>query len=340
MKIRVRQVFREVMETKLFRVFLLMLVILLIGAIGLMFFEEKIDSVVDALWWAIVTTTTVGYGDIYPVSAVGRVIGVFLMIFGIGTLGVFTASISSYFVDRRMKEDRGMKEYEYTNHYIICEWSERTREIINELRVDERTKNTPVVIISDRLDHKPLDDDLVGFIRGQVNDETLKRANIKDAQTAIILGDESMDPTSRDARVVLAGLTIESLNPDVYTIAELVEVANVNHCKHAHINEVIVGNELVSMMISSSAKDHGLSKIVSDILTSQQGHELVKRDVPPDLAGKPYLEVLNSVKERYDATLVGIQHENLQLTTNPPVDYPVKEDDRLIIIADTGKKKI
>jgi voltage-gated potassium channel len=340
MKIKVRQVFREVMETKLFRAFLLMLGVLVIGTVGVMFFEEKVTSIVDAFWWAIVTATTVGYGDIAPVSPVGRVIGVFLMIFGIGTLGVFTASISSYFVEHRIKEDRGMKEYDFTDHYIICEWSERTREIINELRVDERTKNTPVVIISDRVEHKPLEDDLVGFIRGQVNDETLKRANIKDAQTAIILGDEGLDPTSRDARVVLAGLTIESLNPEIYTIAELVEAANVSHCKHADINEIIVGNELVSMMISSSAKDHGLSKIVSDILSSQYGHELVKRNVPPDLAGKPYLEALNTVKKRYDATLVGIQHENRQLTTNPPVDYPVKENDRLIIIADTGKKKI
>lgn len=52
----------------------------------------------DALWWAIVTATTVGYGDIAPVTPIARVIAVVLMLVGIGTLGMITGSIATYFL--------------------------------------------------------------------------------------------------------------------------------------------------------------------------------------------------------------------------------------------------
>ncbi len=55
----------------------------------------------DALWWAIVTVTTVGYGDKYPVTAGGRGVAVVLMLVGIGLIGVLTATVASYFVEEK-----------------------------------------------------------------------------------------------------------------------------------------------------------------------------------------------------------------------------------------------
>jgi voltage-gated potassium channel len=52
----------------------------------------------DALWWAITTVTTVGYGDLYPVSGTGRVVAAALMVVGISVLGVVTASVAAWFV--------------------------------------------------------------------------------------------------------------------------------------------------------------------------------------------------------------------------------------------------
>jgi voltage-gated potassium channel len=60
--------------------------------------NKAIQSVGDAFWWAIVTTTTVGYGDVSPVTPAGRVIAVALMFVGIGFIGVFTATITSFFL--------------------------------------------------------------------------------------------------------------------------------------------------------------------------------------------------------------------------------------------------
>jgi voltage-gated potassium channel len=63
--------------------------------------EGNIKSVPDALWWAITTVTTVGYGDRFPVTAVGRGVAVVLMAAGVGVFGLFAASMASFFIQHR-----------------------------------------------------------------------------------------------------------------------------------------------------------------------------------------------------------------------------------------------
>lgn len=78
-------------------------VIIICGAIGIQYLERNtgnINDFGDALWWAVVTTTTVGYGDISPASGGGRILAGFLMIFGIGFLGMLTGAIATYFVNQ------------------------------------------------------------------------------------------------------------------------------------------------------------------------------------------------------------------------------------------------
>ncbi len=60
--------------------------------------EPEFESYADALWWSLVTTTTVGYGDLAPVSTTGRMVATVLMLVGIGMLGMITASLATYFV--------------------------------------------------------------------------------------------------------------------------------------------------------------------------------------------------------------------------------------------------
>lgn len=65
----------------------------------IMYFENM--SFTDALWWSFVTTTTVGYGDLSPVTAAGRIIAALLMLVGIGLIGSLTSSITSFFLNRQ-----------------------------------------------------------------------------------------------------------------------------------------------------------------------------------------------------------------------------------------------
>lgn len=86
----------------------------MVGCAGLVTLAEThargstIHNFGQGMWWAIVTVTTVGYGDKYPVTGFGQGVAVFLMLLGIGLIGVLTATIASFFVE----ESKGKREDE------------------------------------------------------------------------------------------------------------------------------------------------------------------------------------------------------------------------------------
>lgn len=78
-------------------------ILVMVGGTLISFFEGM--SFTDGLWWAFVTTTTVGYGDISPSTGAGRIIACILMITGIGLIGSLTSSITSYFMKDNSSEE-------------------------------------------------------------------------------------------------------------------------------------------------------------------------------------------------------------------------------------------
>lgn len=84
----------------------------LLGAAAIFVLEQganpNIATLDDALWWAIVTTTTVGYGDISPATGEGRAVAVLLMVVGIGVIGAFTATVASWFMEQQSAEQRSI----------------------------------------------------------------------------------------------------------------------------------------------------------------------------------------------------------------------------------------
>lgn len=84
--------------------------VILLGSIGIYLVEDSINNLPDALWWSIVTATTVGYGDISPTTMGGRAIAVILMFVGIGTIGMLTGSIATYFLTSNNRKVDPVKE--------------------------------------------------------------------------------------------------------------------------------------------------------------------------------------------------------------------------------------
>jgi voltage-gated potassium channel len=82
---------------------LTLLVVVISGAVESLVDSHDFPSTWDGMWWAVVTVTTVGYGDVYPTSVEGRIVAMVVMLFGIGFLSVLTAAIASRFV----KTERG-----------------------------------------------------------------------------------------------------------------------------------------------------------------------------------------------------------------------------------------
>ncbi|WP_110690590.1 ion transporter [Salinicola endophyticus] len=101
--------------------------------------HSPINTAEDALWWAIVTVTTVGYGDYYPVTTLGRIVAVLLMVCGVGLFGSFAAYVSSLFVeDQGESESRQHKANRRMMRHMIEQVSELQTEI-EALRAELRT---------------------------------------------------------------------------------------------------------------------------------------------------------------------------------------------------------
>jgi voltage-gated potassium channel len=333
LKVWSKRLWRFLQRENLDRLLFIIGILIAVSSIGLSWVEPEL-SLVDALWWNIVTLATVGYGDIAPVTLVGRLIAVVDMIFGIGVLAAFSATIASILIERKIREDLGMSSYNFKDHIILCEWNYRSRFILKELRLDSQSKEIPIVLIAN-IERKPIDDENLFFIRGQVSDETLERANLVKAKTVIILGDDSLDYTARDAKVILSTLTVESLNSNAYTIVELVNEAYVQTCKRAKADEIIVSSELSSMLISQATLNHGITKVISELLTSQDGsNQLYKIPVPKSQVGLPFMEVFIQMKQVYQSIVLAVQKGSEgEVISNPPSDYQLENNDYLLVIA-------
>jgi voltage-gated potassium channel len=336
--IYLKRFLRLLTNKEILRLLFVTLLIILIGTIGIFVFEkgnnDSIKNISDALWWTIVTITTVGYGDIYPSTVFGRIIAVFLMIIGIGVLGMFTATIATFLVNEKIKEERGLKAFDGTKHTIICGWNGRAREIIKEIRSNNATKESPVVLIAS-IDSKPLDDENLFFVKGEVTEDTLKQANLAEASSIIILLDDTLEYSSQDARAVLTTLTVESLNPDVYTCVEINDIKNEQHCKLAKADEIVARENFSTKLLARSAAYHGVSKIIAELLSSQNGTtELLKVRAGKSQIGKTFIDVFTDVRKNDNATILAIQSENgSSFESNPSSDYTIKQGDHFIVVA-------
>jgi voltage-gated potassium channel len=67
--------------------------------------NSQINSMLDAVWWTVATVTTVGYGDVIPVTETGKIVAIFYMFFGIGVLALFISVLRTQFYKRRFEKE-------------------------------------------------------------------------------------------------------------------------------------------------------------------------------------------------------------------------------------------
>ncbi len=338
MGIKLLKFYRFLLRENLLKLLAVILIIILCSGYLIASFEPGV-SFASGLWWSVVTLTTVGYGDISPSTLEGRILAIIIMFFGIGLLGILSASLATMLISIRLKEYKGMGDYSVSDHIIICEWNHRAKSIINELRSDPQTASKPIVLIAD-IEEKPVSDPDMLFVRGVVNEDTLQKANLETANTVIILGDDRVETTARDAKVVLTALTVESMNPEVYSVVELVDKANEQHCQRANADEIIVSSELNSHLIASAASDHGISRIISELLSSRYGNELYSMPAPEEMTGELFIDAFIKMKKEQNTTVFGIQKgPGGTFISNPDAEYVIEQGDYLLVISKDRKQR-
>ncbi len=309
----------------LFAAFVVVFVIA-IGAVGFRLIEGS--SWLDSFYVSAQTVTTVGYGDLAPTSALGRLFAIVLMITGVGTVlyaltvlaqAVIQSEIVEAFDVRR--KSREMEKLD--GHYIVCGAGRVGRRIIRNL---QRQKMPYVVIENDQKKLADFEYDGSLFVIGDATSEdNLIEAGVNRARgLATCLAD--------DASNVYVVLTARGLNPELHIVARAVEEQAEPKLIRAGANRVvaptIIGSQSMARALLKPAIADFMDSIVAETL------DLVFEEVAIDSAstysGK-YLKDTNLMSE-LSLIVVAIRRKDGELAFHPNGDTVINVGDMLIVI--------
>lgn len=297
--------------------------------------SAEVDTVFSGLEW--VSLTLLSQASPWEVTTgVGTALYYFVLVVGVGIVAMGTGAIASKLVEYVIRKGSGMGEAKVSGHIVICGWSSKGQEILRELHAEEVEDKRPVVILAP-LESTPTRDEHTMFIRGHAtSNEDLLRAGIDRADTAIILADQSNPSASSDdldARTLLTTLAVESVNPDCYTCVEVISSENRVHFERTKADELVVSAELTGALLASSAVTHGLSRLVTDLITHPEGNELYSIPVPVAYDGISFADAMVALKREHDCVLVAVASAQGEYRLNPPGDEPVAVGQRLLVVA-------
>lgn len=324
--------------TQLLKVAVATVALICFAASGFMFFESAAKPDLkwaDALWWAIVTMTTVGYGDFFPATTGGRyLIGIPTMVFGISILGYLLSTVATYLIEARSKELKGMLELNVRDHLLVVHFPgiERLRKLLIDLRADEKTAACPVVLIDERLEELP--DELaeagVRFVRGSPTSEAvLARACYNEALYAVILSRDTMDAGSDNHNLAVV-LTLEKLNSACYTVTEVIDPEHVDLLYRAGCDSVICLATLSTNFLTQELLDPGVQLVLQEITDNTYGQQIYMTPIE-ELRQWTYGEVVEALRKS-DALTMGLERGR-KVLLNLPADEKVEKGDKAICLA-------
>ncbi len=236
---------------------------------------QNFSTFFDGLWWSIVTATTVGYGDVVPHSELGRSLAIIIIIGGVIAVALFTAIMTSQLVAIKIFGKKGYENLEDLEHHlVICGFKAPRKEVLESFKAHYGEQ---IAIIYSELPpelEKVLQEHNFKYIQGEYNDEeALKEAKIEKADKVMIL---NLHDDFADARVLETVIVIRSLNSSVYIIAEINDPKYENYLIKSKCNEIIMSEEYNRFLLSKSVNEPGMSKVIRNLLKTQNFHILTQ----------------------------------------------------------------
>ncbi len=277
--------------------------------------NDGLNTLFDAIWYTLVTITTVGYGDIYPSTIPGRIAAIVLLIAGVAIFGALSGKFASFLFDRQQKKDRGLlKMAKMKNHFIICGYKNNFEKILEGILLANPEIPTDKIVLLNTASQMKIDkiksDDrfkMINFLHGDFTDEdALLRAQIKTAERALILADtsENYSILETDSRTVLGAITIKNLNPKIYCVAEIMDSKFEKHLSLAHCDEIILSSDYEQNLLVQASSGKGMSHILRALISEEAEAGIDLQDIPEAFIGRAYSEYRESLKT--SSILIGL----------------------------------
>jgi voltage-gated potassium channel len=282
----------------------------------------------NALYWVLTTMATVGYGDYFAKTVIGKVFTIFLYVFGIGLLSLVIGKIIDSVAQIQRKREAGQLKYHGKNHIVIINWSKKAQYAVEEIL---SYSPAPSIVVIDESDRHPLAyQDDVHFISGDPSLEIiLERAMIKQARAAIIFADTRIDEAALvDGKTLLIASSIERIAPDIHTTVEITQDQHIQNFRFVKVNEFVLSHDAISRLAVRSAMQQGNSEIFSQLLSRKHGDDIY--EIPVRIEWKTYGDAFQELIRR-GATLISDRGD---LGINRKLDTSIPSDARLYAVAD------
>lgn len=296
----------------------------------------------DSLWWAMVTMTTVGYGDFYAQTWIGRfLISYPCFLLGIGLIGYIIGTLAESLLERVSKKRRGLMAFEGKGHLIICNCpsSQKIIELLAELRAHPEYRDALTVLITDKFEELP--DELRGkkihFIKGNpMDEEVLQKANVFEAIGVLVLAQDPSNPDS-DATTFATGSILELMEREtgkpIRVIVELLQRKNEKMMYRANTDGIVSTDGLGDHLLIQEFLYPGIHRIFQQLASNKVGSQFYIFDTK--LEGYEVHDVQTAVLQHPEnIQIIGIIKDG-QCILNPSKKTKINVNDQLIILANS-----
>jgi len=329
--------YREVIITigivaLIYTVLLIALMKLEIGAPG-----ARIEDSVDALWYLTETLTTVGYGDMLPVTFWGRMIGFVFLLSSFGVYGFIIGQIANFMSTLKEHKEMGLNGTSFKNHVVIIGWNDFGKSVIDHLigagrQIAVVTKDKASIDII----REYYNADQVFILYSDFNNfELLDKVCIKEASIVFI---NLADDTEKLVYIINAKKHFAHLN-----FVVTLENGNLKSTfQSAGVTYAISKNEISSKLLASYIYEPDVAFLSEEIIAyAHEDHEydmkqvLVKSDNP--FSGVPYEKAFFDLKKQCNVVLFGLVKNSMgekKLIKNPSEGIKIETGDYLIMLMD------
>jgi voltage-gated potassium channel len=326
----IKSIFRVGLKQKGVSLVFAYLALLLISSVSITLVEPSDSGLAhfdQALWWSIVTSTTVGYGDLFPLSNAGKIVAVLMPItMGIGIAAAFITHIASSLIERRDRKMHGEKEYTNSDHILLVGITDETEQLIEQIQRDETYASQEVVLVADISRHPFPDLENVFFVKGRPDTIfALKKANIKAAKRIII-------HTGSDKESLFALINALKLKKDACEITV--------RCKSSHSLDTfssVPGDFQVIMQMTAEMMVQAMQDKVhiplQTLLRNDADEEIYYIIAPDSIQNISWWTLHNSFKEKYNYLTFAMQISGGSVIVNPTTDEKISGGDGIWLMA-------